>query len=200
MANTLFGGFHPVDALRVRARPYPVASGYGTALYRGDVVVLMTTGAVEAATAGDADLIVGVVKEVEYFVSGALYRDTYLPASTTYSPTTLWPGNTRSASRVWVYDDPNTEYWACCASHAGTDTVGEVLSARGANMDLVATAGNTVYRQSGHQLDGNPIAGAAQFRILEARRVVGNDMASANWQARVAINEGFHAFHSSAGI
>lgn len=200
MSNNVQGGFHPVDSLRCRARPYALDSGYATALFRGDVVTLVTGGTVAACTAGGGPLILGVIRDVEYYSSGKLIRDTYLPASTTYSPTTLWPSNTRTASRVWVYDDPNTEFWASVTSHAGTDTAAEIMGAVGSNMDLVATAGSTVYKQSNHVLDGNPIAGTAQFRIVASRRIPGNDLASAWWQARVQINEGFHAFHSTAGI
>lgn len=200
MANVLQGGFHPVDALRARARPYPVASGYGTAIFRGDVVTLVTAGVCEICTAGDTDLILGVVKEVEYYSGGKLIRDRYVPASTTYSPTTLWPSNRRTATRIWVYDDPNTEFWACVSSAATTDTAAEVLAARGSNMDHTATAGNTTYKQSGFVLDGTAVAATAQWRILEPRIMPGNDLASVNWQARVIANEGFHVFHSQAGI
>lgn len=198
MANTLRGGFHPVGGHSGRAATrYEVASSYGTALFRGDIVTLVTAGTVEAATAGGAPLILGAVKEVSYVVSGKRVFDTYLPATTVYSPTARGSVN---ATYVWVYDDPATEYWVCLASHAGTDTEAEVHATIGANMDLVATAGSTVYRQSGHTLDGNPIAGTAQFRIREIRRIPGRAPGDANLQVRVAINEGFHPFHSAAGI
>jgi hypothetical protein len=200
MSNTLFGGFKPADAIRCRANPYPVNSSNGAALFRGDVVIAINSGVVAAATAGATDIL-GVCKEVAYYSGGKLIRDTYLPVTTVYSPTTLYPGNTRTASRAWVYDDPNTEYWACVASHADTDTAAEIYAARFANMDITATAGSTVYKQSGHVLDGAVVAaGAAQFRLLEARRIPGNDLTSANWQARVAINEGFHAFLDNVGM
>jgi hypothetical protein len=67
-------------------------------------------------------------------------------------------------------------------------------------MDLVATAGSTVYRCSGYTLDGNPIAATAQFRINAVRRVPGRTYTSANLQVKCSVNEGFHAFHSAAGI
>lgn len=201
MANVLFGGFKPVDGLKHRARPYPIASGYGTALFRGDMVTLVAAGTVEAATAGDADLVLGVIKEIEFNQNGKRIRDSYYPASSTYSPTTLWPGNTRTSAVAYVYDDPNTEFWGCVASHANSDTLAEVLAARGANMDITASAGSTVYKQSGHVLDGTVTAGTAKrVRITEPRRIVGNDLTAANWQLRFQICEGFHVFHSSAGI
>lgn len=198
MANTLRGGFHPVGGYTSRSTTrYEVASGYATALFRGDFVTLVTAGTVAASTAGDSALLLGAVKEVSYVLNGKRVYDTYLPASTTYSPTARGSTN---ASYVWVYDDPAMEYWVCMSSNAGTDTEAEVHAAIGANMDLVAGAGSTVYRQSGYTLDGNPIAGTAQFRIREIRRIPGRSPGDANLQVRVAINEGFHPFHSAAGI
>jgi hypothetical protein len=196
MANTLFGGFHPVDS-NGRTRRYEVASGFGTAFFAGDVATATTAGVAEIATAGDADLIIGVVKEVEYTLAGKRVRDTYLPASTTYSPTSR---GSRTASYVWVYTDPLAEYWVCIDSHADTDTAAEVYAAVNCNMDHVAGAGNTVYRRSGFTLDGNTIEATAQWRVLEVRRCPGNDLASVNWMARVCINEGFMPVHSTAGI
>ena len=197
MANTLFGGFRPVYGQRSRATRYEVASGYGTALFAGDFVTLVTAGTVEACTAGGAPLLLGSIKELEYTLNGQRVRTTYVPASTTYTPTAR---GSKNATYAWVYDDPAMEYLVCLASHAGTDTEAEVHAAIGSNMDLVATAGNTVYRRSGFTLDGNPIAATAQFRINEVHRIPGRSLGSANLIVRVSINEGFHAFHSSAGI
>ncbi len=197
MANTLFGGFRVVACNTTRARRYEVASGYSTALFAGDFTTLVTAGTVTASTAGDAALLLGPIKEFEYTLAGKRIRDTYLPASTTYSPTSR---GSRNASYVWVYDDPNAEYLVCMASHADTDTEAETWAGVGANMDLVATAGSTVYRRSGYTLDGDLVAATAQFRILEVHRIPGRTLGSANLIVRCCINEGFHAFFSSAGI
>jgi hypothetical protein len=195
MANVLFGGFKPVLGLQARARRYEVASGNSTAIFRGDVVKADSAGVVDVAAAGNTDLV-GVVKEVEYTLSGKRVRAPYLPASTTYSPTARGSVN---ASYVWVYDDPAMEYWVCVSSHANTDTEAEVRAALFCNMDITAGAGSTVYGQSGHTLDGAVVAATAQFRILEIRRIPGNDLAAANFQVRCMINEGFHAFVDTAG-
>lgn len=197
MANILKGGFHIVDSTRWRARRYEVASGYATALFTGDLVTLVTAGTVEACTAGGAPLILGAVKTASYVANGQRQDSAYIPASTTYSPTSRGSVN---SSYVWVYDAPDAEYWVCVSSNTATDTAAEIYAAVGSNMDIVAGAGSTVYGQSGFTLDGNPIAGTAQCRILEVVRMPGNDLTAANFKLRVHINEGFHCFTSAAGI
>src|SRR5262245_14981493 len=107
MANVLRYGLHPVNALTARARRYEIASGYNTALYRGDAVTLLTAGTIERFAAG-GQLPVGIVKEFEYTYQGKRVRDHYLPATTTYSPTARGSVN---ASYVWVFDDPHLEFW-----------------------------------------------------------------------------------------
>lgn len=198
MANLVRGGFHPRRDVGIPSpRRYEVASSYGTALFPGDVVTLLTDGTVAASSAGDAALILGVISHVSYVANSVRVFGSYIPATTIYSPTTRGSIN---ASYVYVWDDPNIEYIACLASHANTNTAAKIYAAVGSNMDLVATAGSTVYGRSGFTLDGNPIAATAQFRILEVLRNPANDLTSANAQVVVQINEGEMPLESAAGI
>jgi hypothetical protein len=198
MANLLRGGFHPRRSVGIPSPVrYEVASSYGTALFPGDVVTLVTAGTVEACTAGGAPLILGVISHVSYVLNGVRIPGPYIPATTVYSPTARGSIN---ASWVWVWTDPTIEYIACLSSHANTDTAAKIYAAVGSNMDIVATAGSTVYARSGHTLDGNPIAGTAQFRILEVLRDPANDLTSANARVVCQINEGFGTLNSAAGI
>ena len=178
-------------------RRYELASGNATAVFPGDLVTLVTAGVVDLVTAGGAPLILGAVAMVSFVLNGVRQYGGFIPASTVYAPTTRGSVN---ASYVWVYDDPSIEYVACLASNAGTNTAALIYAAVGSNMDIVANAGSTVYRTSGHQLDGNPIAGTAQMRILEVLRDPANDLTSANARVVCMINEGFHPFTSGAGI
>lgn len=196
--NILFSGFHITDSQRWRARRYEVASGFGTNIFRGDLVTLLTAGTLDLVTAGGAPLILGAVRDVSFVQNGKRIYDTLLPSGTTYSPTSR---GSRNSSYVWVYDDPTAEYWACCSANANSDTAAKIWAAVGSNMDIIAGAGSTVYRQSGHTLDGNPIAATAQMRVLEVRRLPNNNIdGTANFQVRCQINEGFHPFFSAAGI
>ena len=199
MSNLVRGGFHPRRDTGIPSpRRFEVASGYGTALFPGDVVSLLTDGTVAACAAGDTALILGIVSHVSYVNSlGVRQFGPYIPASTTYTPTSR---GSIQASYVYVWDDPSIEYVACLASHANTNTAAKIYAAVGSNMDLVATAGSTVYGRSGFTLDGNPIAGTAQFRILEVLRDPANDLTSANARVVCQINEGEGALESAAGI
>jgi hypothetical protein len=198
VANILFGGFHVTDATRWRARRYELASGFATAVFRGDLMTLVTAGTVDLVTAGGSPLILGAVRDVSFVRNGKREYDTMVPAGTTYTPTTR---GSRNSTYVWVYDDPSTEYWASVSSNSGTNTAALIYAAIGSNMDIIAGAGSTVYRQSGHTLDGNPIAATAQMRVLEVRRQPANAIdGTANFQIRCSINEGFHPYFSAAGI
>jgi hypothetical protein len=198
MANLVRGGFHPRRSpAGCSPRRYEVASSYGTALFPGDLVTLVTAGVVEAVSAGGAPLILGAVSHVSYVSNSVRVFGSYVPATTVYSPTTRGSAN---ATYVYVWDDPAIEYIANLAAHANTATAALIYASVGANMDIVAGAGSTVYGRSGHTLDGNPIAGTAQMRILEVLRNPANDLTSANAQVVCMINEGFHAFDSAAGI
>jgi hypothetical protein len=198
MANIVRGGFRPRRNQGYSSpRRYELASGNSTAVFPGDLVTLVTAGVVDLVTAGGAPLILGAVSHVSYVLNGVRQYGPYVPASTTYSPTSRGSAN---ATYVYVHDDPGIEYIACLASHANTATAALIYAAVGANMDIVATAGSTVYGRSGHTLDGNPIAGTAQMRILEVLRDPANDLTSANARVVCMINEGFHPFTSAAGI
>ncbi len=196
MSNIARGGFRPLHPGMHKARRYEVDSGYGTALFPGDVVTLVTAGTVQAASAGGADLILGVVAACTYVAAnGQRVYGSHIPASTTYSPTSR---GSRNASYAWVWDDPQIEY---VASVSGTNTAATVYAMVGANADILTTAGDTVYRRSNHQIDGSSVTtGTLRFRILDILRDPAQDLTSANWRAIVKIDEGFDPSMSQAGI
>lgn len=196
MANILRGGFKPRRSLGQVPRPrrYEVVSGVTTAIFAGDVVDLITAGVVQAAAAGTSTTILGVVSHCSYVGSTGRIYGGYIPASTTYSPTAR---GSRNASYVYVWDEPGIEY---IASVNVATTAALNYAGVGANMDLIASAGDTLYQRSGHLLDGTYVAGTAQFRITEILREPTNDLASQYQKVACMINEGFHAFHSGAGV
>ncbi len=201
MTNIIRGGFRPRRPGMYGIRRYEVVSGNAAAVFPGDFVTLTTAGVVQASTAGDTALLLGAVACTSYVSSfNRRVYGSYIPASTTYSPTARYSKN---ASYAWVWDDPTIEYVVSVSSQAATDTLAEIASAIGSNMDLVAGAGDTVYARSGYTLDGNPIAGTAQFRVLEVLRDPANDLSSssqANWRVVCQINEGILSLTSAAGI
>ena len=194
--NILRGGFHPRRGIGQVARPrrYEVANNNTLAIFSGDVVTITTAGVAYPTTAGDTDLALGVVAHTSYWGTlGRIYSN-YIPAATTYTPTTR--GSIQS-SYVWVWDDPSIEYIA--DMNVGT-TAALNYAGVGSNVDLLATAGSTVYGRSGHLLDGTYVAGQAQFRIVEMLRNSGNDLTLQYQKVVCRINEGSDPFLSLAGI
>jgi len=195
MANIVRGGFHPRRGLNTVARPrrYEVASGYGTALFPGDLVTLVTAGVVQSAAAGSGTIL-GAIAHVSYWSGTGRIYGQYIPASTTYSPTAR---GSYQASYAYVWDDPSIEY---IASVKVATTAALNYAGVGANMAIAIDAGDTVYGRSGHKLDGTYVAGDAQMRILEMLRTPGNDLTAQYQQVVCMINDGFHPFFSNAGI
>lgn len=203
--NRIYGGFQPVTGKNWRCRRYTVASGYDgpvNGIFPGDPVTLVTAGTLELATAGDADLIIGVVSHICAVINGVRQDVKYLPDVHTYSPT-----GPESANAPWVYvwDDPLCEYVVNVkASHADSDTQAEIYALVGANMDHAALAnGDINYGRSSAGLDGNSIEATAQWRITEILRRPGNDTLTAAqtaFQVKCMINEGFMPALSAAGI
>lgn len=196
MSNLVRGGFHPRRGLKpvMSPRRYEVASGYGTALFPGDMVTLVTAGVIQSAAAGSGTIL-GAVAHVSFVAStGFRQYGQYIPASTTYTPTARGSLN---ASYVFVWDDPSIEY---IASVKVATTAALNYAGVGANMAIAIDAGDTVYGRSGHKLDGTYVAGDAQMRILEMLRAPQNDLTSQYQQVVCMINDGFHPFFSNAGI
>lgn len=197
MANFLIGGFTPRRGIGAVPRPrrYEVASGYGTALFPGDAVTLVTAGVVQSAAAASGTVL-GIISHVSYW-TGAPARQygQYIPANTTYSPTSR---GSYQASYAYVWDDPSIEY---VVNVAVATTAALNYAGVGANMNLnVTTGGSTVYGRSGHVLDGTYVAGDAQFRIMEMLRTPDNDLTVVNQRVVCRINDGFDPFMSNAGI
>src|SRR5512138_229807 len=85
-----------------RAKKYTIASAYGTAIFKGDPVILNTNGTITIGTAA-ADLL-GVFAGCEYTDAGTGKRvvSDYWPAAQAVAA--------GSETYAWVYDDPNNVY------------------------------------------------------------------------------------------
>jgi len=134
-----------------RAKKYAVASGYGTAMYKGQPCILNTNGTVTVGTAA-ADLL------------GILAGFEFTDASGKPNLQTFWPaGQTTQSSLVataWVYDDPNEVY--------EVQADGSVAQAGIGDQADVSNVGNNQLGLSTCTLNST-LAGAgvqAQFRIV----------------------------------
>mgnify|MGYP003661384218 FL=1 len=157
---------------------YRIASGYGTAIYKGDLVILVTaTGTLNVAGGTSSD-IVGVF-------NGCFYNDptTQKPTWSNYYPGSITP--TVGNIDAFVYDDPNKLFEI---QAEGSLTY---AAAVGKNIDTLYTAGATINGQSKVEAkDETPTAASKQLRIIGPSKDPSNsDLASANSNWIVRINE-----------
>ena len=166
---------------------YRIASGYGTAIYKGDLVILVNaTGTLNVAGNGDTDLV-GVF-------NGCFYNDptTQKPTWKNYYPGSISPsvGNIDA----FVYDDPNKLFEI---QAEGSLTYAATV---GKNVDIVYTAGATINGQSKVEIkDEAPIAATRQLRVIgPCHDPENSDLASANSNWVVRINES--VYQPAAGV
>lgn len=180
-------GFTPVGTIsgspyNAATREYAVDASNGTAIFKGDVVVLEADGRVAPASAGGNVLgvvtgikVTGSVGDVDsqgnFLSSGNLGSEEhpgFLPANT--------------AGRVQVEIGPDVLYEVQTAGTLGITNIGN-------NADLVAGAGSTSTGRSAHELSGTAAATAATFKIVDFVRKPDNEVATANSRWLVTINE-----------
>lgn len=170
--RTITGAKQPQHEIREGAIP----SGYGTAIYQGQMIKLATTGAIQPAAAGDR--ILGAFVGVEFVdTSGAVKTQSYWPANQT-----LLSG---TSATVYYYSDPDIVYEVQCDGSLAATSVGD-------QADLSnATAANTVAGTSQSTLSSSlaGAAGNAQFRILQLSPRVDNAWGDSYTVVHVQISE-----------
>ena len=157
---------------------YRIASGYGTAIYKGDLVILVTATGTLNVEGGTSSDLVGVF-------NGCFYNDptTQKPTWSNYYPGSITP--TVGNIDAFVYDDPNKLFEI---QAEGSLTY---AAAVGKNIDTLYTAGATINGQSKVEAkDETPTAASKQLRIIGPSKDPSNsDLASANSNWIVRINE-----------
>lgn len=187
-------GFKPVGNLLGNAwnggvRPYRLNSGYGTAMYAGDVVKLLTTGYLAKAAA--TEQMRGVVMGFKWTGADGI------PVTTGY-----WPAGTVTLGatdvEALVVDDPNTVFEA----QFGGATTDFGVAQIGAIFELGDAGGSAARGISGEYLDVTTLkTTAGQFRLLDAVRRPDNDLRSGNAAyARVLVTPALHDFRVTTGI
>lgn len=194
MANRTQGGFVQASGPSI-ILPFEVANNYGTALFSGDPITIITDGTVTRDALDGSTLNYGVMVGCSYVSGGRRIDRPYLPANTTFSPTSVGSIN---ASIVYVkLATPDTTWFVSVAT---ADTEANVRAALGAACDLTfSTAGSTVYGWSGCALDSTTFGTTGKCQILELVPVAGradavgpNELDATNWLARVRIAESVH--------
>ena len=182
-------------------RPYYISASYGTALYVGDPVVIMSTGSnsaqvgeypagtlqrINRATAGSSNYVTGVIVGFEPLRTDLSKQ--YNPAST---------------ERVaYVADDPDLVFIG--QEDSASDNI--LAADIGLNANIVFThAGSTVTGLSKAEIDSssNTTNSTAQLKILGLHNTPGNEIASTGTTAQYGVFEfmiNLHTQRYASGI
>ena len=165
---------------------YIILDGYGTAIYKGDPVLLANDGTIQVQNAATTNNI-GVF-------NGCFYNDptTQKPTWKNYYPGSITP--TVGDIEAYVYDDPNQLFLIQDEGTLAQTNVGN-------NADIATyVAGSTVNGQSKVELSSTAAATAATFRIVRISEDPENsDISSANANWVVRYNEHLY-YDNSTGI
>lgn len=202
MANSAKGGFRwqgerNAPGSQPRVEIMPVANNNTTAIFKGDLVKRVNDGTIVAITTA-TDAIYGVADGVEQYWDGTgLRKGNYLPAATTFSPTTV--GSERESLVRVIVCTPGSTILECDADDGSTittlaaaqDVVGENCEA------IVSGTGDTTSGISGHLLDisTNATTAALGLRIIGikggsgGRGQVDNDVTATRAKYLVVVND-----------
>ena len=201
MANVALGGFRWVKSRNGSQKQpnveiLPVASGYSTAICRGDALKRVSDGTVAVATAGNSvDFICDGVEQ--YVSAGVLTKGNRVPASVTFTPSTVGSPN---ETRIRCIPVRGGVFEVDCDTAVADIAAAQTLV--GNNADHVATAGSSTTGRSGHVLNTASGTGTATatFRITEVSKRLDNDVASANWKVFVIANESNEPEMTATGV
>lgn len=208
MANVTIGGFRPVGTISGAPLPTPmvreVANNYGTALGVGDVLAAATDGTVTVAgtTAG---VIIGYATGFSYVTGGKRTYSNYLPANTTFSPTTV---GSRNASLVEFTPATPDVICAVQATAATFTTIANWVSVLQENCDLTAGTPDANTGQSTFSLDVSTHATATfNFRVIGIRgyslaglELGQNDPSVIRFEVLVVCNESLWPIGTATGV
>jgi len=139
----------------IKATLYPITVAYGTALYRGDPVLMTTTGTVEVAT-------------TTVMLGAAIgFYDVDL------APLNYYVASTATQCYALVADDPMQEF----LMQEDSDGASLALADMFGNGTIVATVvGSTITGLSGYELDSSTVDATAanSIRVSRLHRVTGN--------------------------
>lgn len=210
MANVTIGGYRAVGTLSGSPIPTPmvreVANNYATALGVGDVLACATDGTITVAAAASAGAIIGVADGFSYVTGGKRVYSNYLPANTTFSPTTVGSKNASLVSFVPATPDV---IFAVQADEGTTfTTIAGQISALQENADLTAGTPDANTGQSTFSLDISTHATATfNFRIIGIRgyslsglELGTNDPTASRFEFLVVCNESVWPTGTATGV
>jgi|SRR6185312_2554565 len=219
MANVTIGGFRAVGTLSGGLIPHtlvrPVVNNYATQLNKGDFLISAADGTVGAGTAGSTTNLVGVAVGFSYIqsggpVSGRRVVGDFLPANTTFSPTTV--GSPQESLCEYI---PATAdiIWEVDCNGTTVNTVAGRVGLIGENCNLVVTGtpSTTVGNSCMFLDDSTHNTTAQQFRVigipgytleggLDITQASAGDPTLSHFRLLVVLNQGFLPPYTTTGI
>lgn len=171
-------------------RMIPIASGYDTSIFYGDVVKLVAAGTLEKDTGTTAATPVGVFLGCEYTDpnTGQLLHSQYFPANTAADDI-----------RAYVADDPDLLFKVAHVS--GTTVIdGVARTAVGSNVALVQNAGSTVTGNSAVAVTGVATTNTLPLRIVDVVEETVDSDGNGFAELIVKWNFGMHQYDRALGI
>ena len=155
-------GFQPINSVDGKPyagaiRQYPITAAYGTAIYNGDIVKLVSGGTIEKSGITDnvgAAATLGVLVGCQYVNSmGQTVQAQYYPTGVTNAI-------------AYVVLDPQAAYKVAVTNSGTTGTVTYVTrSVVGKNAVVAQGAGNTTSGDSGESVEADTTATNAEFAV-----------------------------------
>jgi hypothetical protein len=154
---------------------YPVASGYGTSLFKGDPVTVLTDGTLGIGVAGSS--VVGVFFGIQY---------TDAAGNIVNSPNWVASSTTRGSvtATAFVVDDPNVVFTIQESNGSGAAGTPLALTDVGLNANFAVGTGSTATGNSGATLNNTTEADTStlNLKILSLDPYPGNVIGNfANW-------------------
>ena len=197
-------GFKPVNLLGGQVfagstRQIPVESGWGTAIFFGDVVLMSASGCVvgggTTVNTTTTVQVAGVFMGCSYInSSGQRIYAQYYPASTTGTPDSV------NSIQAYVADDPDLVMKVACVS-SGTTVAQAARSAMvGGNAQLVNNVGSTTTGDSAQAiLNAAGTTSTYTFKVVDV--VPDTSPASGSFvEFLVTWTQGVHIYRAAAGI
>lgn len=166
--------------------PYRLASGYGTSIFAGDMVKLVTAGTVEKAGVGEQ--FRGILMGVQWVGTDGVTR---------YSP--YWPASTVTQGALpataLVVDDPDVLFEAVFTNSTSAPTIAAI----GSTFDAFDAGGSTANGLSGMGVDFTTLATSAKpWRFVDFVARPDNDTAAA--YSRGLFAPALHDYRVNTGI
>jgi len=194
-------GFEPVqrrDGLPYAGavREYPIATGYATQLRRGDLVMLLSTGALIkwAGTTG----VYNSADATDAGILGVFMGCSYTDAVLGKTFRTYWTASTAAADAMaMVVDDPDVIFRAIYVSSGVTVSAQTYAATIGKNVAVVQNTTKT--QTSDIAITGAATTATLPFRVVDVDR---DSAASATTYTALFITYGitFHAWTVATGV